>query len=198
MTICDACGAPADHQHLRERIERLEWATRFRPVHIHVLLIAWAPPARLQDYFYRPAGDRSPRSHESLAFFDQLLKAAGSALNSHSSEEAALAEFQRRGLFLSYLLECPLETSHPAVAATTAAASLFPTLLKRIRFSYRPKVVALISEETRLLIPLLQQAGWRDRLILDSGLPFQMETGASARATENLGTRLAAAIRGMV
>lgn len=195
MTICDACGASAHDQHIRERIERLEWATRFRPVHIHVLLIAWAPPARAEDYFYRPAGDRALRSRESRAFFDQLLKAAGTALNSDSSEEAALADFQRKGLFLSYGVECPLETSHPA---TAAAASFFPTLLKRIQFSYRPNRVALISQETRSFVPLLQQAGWRDQLILENGLPFQMETRASADATESLGTRLAAALRGMV
>lgn len=196
MNICDSCGAPADDQHLRERIERLEWATRFRPVHIHVLLLAWAPPARIQDYFYRPAADRALRSHESRAFFDELLQAAGSALNSHSNEEAALADFQRQGLFLSYGVECPLSASHaPTVAA---AASFFPTLLKRIQFSYRPKLVAPVSEETRALVPLLQQSGWRDRLILDDGLPFQMETKLSANPAQSPAVRLAAAIRGMV
>ncbi len=195
MKICDGCGAPADDQHVRERIERLEWATRFRPVHIHVLLISWAPPARAEDYFYRPSGAPALRSSESRAFFDELLKAVGCASGSDSSEEAALAEFQRQGLFLSYVVECPLTTSQ---AATVAAASFFPTLLKRIQFSYRPKGVALISQETRSLVPLLQRAGWRDRLILENGLPFQMETRASANATENLGTRLAPAIRGML
>lgn len=195
MKICDGCGTPADDKHVRERIERLEWATRFRPVHIHVLLIAWAPPARTEDYFYRPAGDRALRSSESRAFFDELLKAAGGASGAGASEEAALAEFQRQGLFLSYGVECPLETTR---AATAAAASLFPTLLKRIQFSYRPKGVALISRETRALVPLLQQAGWSDRLILENGLPFQMETRPSSGDTESLGDRLAAAIRGMV
>src|ERR1700719_4321526 len=38
MRVCDGCGAPADEAHVRQRIERLEMATRFRPIHIQGLL----------------------------------------------------------------------------------------------------------------------------------------------------------------
>ena len=60
MSVCDGCGAVADDKHIRERIERLELATRFRPVHIRALLIDAAPPPRVEDYFYRAAKDRRP------------------------------------------------------------------------------------------------------------------------------------------
>ena len=41
-----------DAEHIRARIERLELATRYRPVHIQTLLVGAAPPARAEEYFY--------------------------------------------------------------------------------------------------------------------------------------------------
>src|SRR5207249_10650226 len=35
---CDGCGQAASAEHIARRLRRLEWATRFRPVHIHTLL----------------------------------------------------------------------------------------------------------------------------------------------------------------
>jgi len=52
MPVCDGCGATVDAEHIRSRIERLEMATRYRPVHIQTLLIGTAPPERTEDYFY--------------------------------------------------------------------------------------------------------------------------------------------------
>jgi hypothetical protein len=52
MTVCDGCGVLVDAEHIRARIERLELATRYRPVHIQTLLIGDAPPARAEQYFY--------------------------------------------------------------------------------------------------------------------------------------------------
>jgi hypothetical protein len=52
MTVCDGCGALVEADHIRARIERLELATRYRPVHIQTLLIGDRPPARAEDYFY--------------------------------------------------------------------------------------------------------------------------------------------------
>jgi|SRR5215831_19564895 len=52
MPICDGCGATVDAEHIRQRIERLELATRYRPVHIQTLLIGAAPPRETAEYFY--------------------------------------------------------------------------------------------------------------------------------------------------
>src|ERR1700685_3227105 len=97
MPVCDSCGARVDDAHIRQRIERLELATRFRPVHISVLLIDAAPPARFEDYFYRATSEPSERSPESRAYFDELARTAGVGQVPVVSEEAALTEFQRRG-----------------------------------------------------------------------------------------------------
>ena len=90
MVVCDGCGAQADDAHIRARIERLELATRFRPIHIQVLLIDAAPPARPEDYFYAVTKDRSIRSVDSRAYFDELMKCAGFTSDLAIQEEVAL------------------------------------------------------------------------------------------------------------
>src|ERR1700734_102518 len=99
MILCDSCGRPADPQHVRERIERLELATRFRPVHIRVLLIDSTPPLRPDDYFYRATKEGTVRYEAASAYFERLVNCAGSQQASGmANQEAALAEFQRQGL----------------------------------------------------------------------------------------------------
>ena len=169
MIACDGCGVVADDRHIRERIERLELATRFRPIHIQVLLLDVAPPARPEDYFYRVATKRSVRSTESQSYVNELISCFGTPLLGEMEEEPAFDAFQRRGLFLAYLVECPiLENAEWARAINRAA----PILLKRLQISYRPKFVAILSQPLEGLIPVLQNAGWSDRLILDEGKPF--------------------------
>ncbi len=169
MLVCDGCGAQADDAHIRARIERLELATRFRPIHIQTLLIDSAPPARPQDYFYAVAADRSIRSVGSRTYFDELMKCAGFSSDAAIQEETALAEFQRRGMFLAYAIDCPIGDR---AELETAARQSAPTVLLRVQSSYKPKHIALLSSPTRELIQPLSAAGWKDRLILDGGGPF--------------------------
>jgi hypothetical protein len=101
MILCDSCGRPADPQHIRERIERLELATRFRPVHIRVLLIDAAPPLRPDDYFYRATKDGYVRFEAARAYFDRLVNYTGSQRASGTvTEEAALSNSSARDFFL--------------------------------------------------------------------------------------------------
>jgi hypothetical protein len=181
MPVCDGCGAQVDDAHIRRRIERLELATRFRPIHISILLIDAAPPARFEDYFYRATKDRAERSPASRAYFDGLVKCAGVAAGAGTSEEAALAEFQRRGYFLIGAVECALE-GHPEPAKAIEQAA--PVVVRRVKVSYKPKSVAFLSSYTEALIPLFQANDWADRLILDHGRPFtdSLSTGRLARA----------------
>jgi len=67
MAICDGCGAVADAEHIRARIQRLELATRYRPIHIHTLLIGTAPPALIEDYFY--FSEREASEFQKAGFF---------------------------------------------------------------------------------------------------------------------------------
>src|SRR5882724_4729003 len=42
--LCDGCGQQASSEHIAKRLQRLEWTTRYRPVHIGtVLLGAFVP-----------------------------------------------------------------------------------------------------------------------------------------------------------
>ena len=98
MPICDGCGAQVDEAHIRRRIERLELATRFRPIHIQVLLLDAAPLAAPADDFYRAAGSIK-RSAASQMFFDEIAKSIGRNSHDTTEEESVLTEFQRRGFY---------------------------------------------------------------------------------------------------
>jgi hypothetical protein len=188
MPVCDSCDAQVDDAHIRRRIERLELATRFRPIHISVLLIDAAPPARFEDYFYRATNDRSERSPASREYFDALVKCAGVAPGPEMNEDAALAEFQRHGFFLIGAVECTLEGhSDPEKASERAA----PGILRRVNVSYKPKSVAFLSPLTQGLVPMFQTNGWGARLILDDGGPFgdTLSLGRLARVTGQAGER---------
>jgi hypothetical protein len=169
MAVCDGCGAQVDDAHIRGRIERLELATRFRPIHISVLLIDAAPPEREADYFYRTAGGAAVRSPAAREYFDALMAGAGVDRRSHGSEESALAEFQRHGFFLIGAIEC----APPAqVDVRTLVRAASPTLLRRVQVSYKPKSIALLSLLTQPLVALFEQSPWGERMVLDGGIPF--------------------------
>jgi hypothetical protein len=169
MPVCDACGARTDEAHIRRRVGRLELATRYRPVHVKVLLLDGAPPARVEDYFYQPTKDRSIRSLASRMYFDELVKCAGISAGPDLREEPALTDFQRRGFFLSSAVECPFEDQPDPQGALRRLA---PTVLKRVQTSYNPAYVVPLSPPTQELIRLFGLVGWGDRLVLNNGAPF--------------------------
>jgi hypothetical protein len=186
LPVCDGCLQPASDEHIARRFQRLELATRFRPIHIQLLILAEAPPSRPQDYFYylpaefaeRGGPARQVRGGLSRVMFDELMGAVGIRAEG-KNDESCLAEFQRLGLFLADSLECPVEDVVPGVREGQVHANAFelshrfgPTIVKRILHSYKPKHIALLSARTRHLIPFLEQAGLRDRLLLYQGLPL--------------------------
>ena len=191
--LCDGCGIPATPEHIARRLRHLELATRFRPIHIGTLFVAEAPPPRLENYFYYCVSDRSEndsqRTGSSGILFDSLLQGVGIPEPAGKGDEVRLAEFQKRGLFLADLVECPREEAVNDEAHQPAQLGeiesliqrFAPTLLKRIQFSYKPKYVALISRRLRHLIPIFQQAGLGDRLLLDRGLPLPFPHSAATR-----------------
>ena len=187
MLICDGCGVPVNEEHTRERIERLELSTHFRPIHIQVLLIDAAPPDRLEDYFYRAALDGSVRSAASQRYFDDLAQGIGALVGSGAREEAILGEFQKKGFFLAHAVECPIG---PGCEREDMVRRLAPMLVKRVQFSYKPRLIALLSQASRELLGALREAGWSDRLVLEEdGAPF---TGP------DLGLRLSRSFAGLI
>lgn len=166
---CDGCDLPASPEHIAGRVRRLEFSTRFRPVHMGVLFVALAPPVRPEDDFYGPP--------ESKEFFDSFLDAleiysstdkAALGSDAQAADMPRLAEFQRRGYYLAYLSECPLPEGRESAAATVAR--LGPTLVRRIRFNYKPKHVAPLGQELLPLVDMLRVAGISPLLTLDQGL----------------------------
>src|SRR2546427_11951448 len=54
---CDGCGQNASTEHIARRLQRLEWATRYRPVHIHTLFLGSASPQKQEEFLYSPNGE---------------------------------------------------------------------------------------------------------------------------------------------
>jgi hypothetical protein len=166
---CDGCGLPASPEHIAARLRRLELSTRFRPVHIGILFVALEPPVRPEDDFYGPA--------ESKEFSDPFLEAldirtsaekAAPGSDARAADLARLAEFQRRGFYLAYLSECPIPGN--VEPAATTIARLAPTLIRRIRFNYKPKHITPLGLELIPLVEMLRAAGIGPILTLDRGL----------------------------
>jgi len=202
---CDGCGLPAIASHLRRRYERLEWATKFRPIHIQVLLLNDAPPPLIEDFFYRPGTADGERSGYHRIFFEELMAAAGISLNQVDTEAEALAKFQQHGFFLADICECPMEE---IASAAGESSKLFvrpahirkfaPIVLKRIEHSYKPKRIVPIGADSGEVVPALQQAGMADRLVLEDGRPifdpYLGDPAGSAEFATSLGHRIEKAL----
>jgi hypothetical protein len=167
---CDGCGQPASAEHIARRLRRLEWSTRYRPVHIGTLLLGAIAPNDDAEFLYAEGGEFAGEA-------SRVLDAVGIS-RAGKEAEATLAEFQRSGVFLTHVLECPLEHA----AAESAAVQGFldeqlPSVMGRIRRSLRPKKLVPIS---RLLEPVLARLtssnlGCTIMLDLDESRPFALD-----------------------
>src|SRR5260370_19472966 len=101
LLTCDGCGQYAPPAHIARRLRRLEWATRYRPVHIQTLLLGGVAPREDAEFLYAPSG-------ESRGEGENLLRAVGVSLAGKLAQDIH-AEFQSAGFFLTHILECPLE-----------------------------------------------------------------------------------------
>src|SRR6266849_9854658 len=97
--VCDGCGQTATTEHISRRLQRLEWTTRYRPVHINTLLLGAFSPIEEKDFLYSPGSE----FHGEAAL---LLEALGMATTGRAADSVQ-AEFQRAGFFLTHVLECP-------------------------------------------------------------------------------------------
>lgn len=125
---CDGCGQMASPEHIARRLRRLEWATRYRPVHIQTLLLGGVAPSEDAEFLYAPSGEFRGEG-------ESLLRAVGiesgrppletqgrqnaipaTASPPEKTAEAIHSEFQVAGFFLAHILECPLEPGENGVA----------------------------------------------------------------------------------
>jgi hypothetical protein len=185
---CDGCGQSASPEHIARRLQRLEWSTRYRPVHIGAILLGGVSPRDDADFLYSGKFEGGAR---------WLLDAVGISREG-KSPETVLSEFQRGGFFLTYVLECPLEDSRPGDSTCEALLQRRASpVLTRIRRSLKPKRVLLISE---LLAPLTARFSSTETgcpVLLDGGKPFGLDTSGISVAAQHLREALGAPAAGM-
>ena len=180
LILCDGCGQPASPEHIARRLQRLEWTTRYRPIHLHTLLLGAVSPMNQADFFYSPGETHSGEAAH-------LFAAAGIAPENKTAD-ALHSEFQRRGLFVTHILECPLDSGASATAGNAIDARL-STLFTRIRRSLKPKRLAFISGSLSPLIPKFAAAQLGCELVLDEGHSFALDN-SDATAVARTITRL--------
>jgi hypothetical protein len=174
--LCDGCGQPASPEHIARRLQRLEWATRYRPIHLHTLLLGSVSPLVPVEFLYSP-----DQTHSGEAA--NLLAAAGISAAGKSAD-AIQSEFQRRGIYLTHVLECPLDVpSSGPDFLTNALISRLPTLFTRIRRSLKPKRMAFISRSLTPLIERFASAQLNCELVLDDGRAFALDHSSPAEVT---------------
>jgi len=188
VLACDGCGQSASPEHIARRLRRLEWTTRYRPVHIGTLLLAGVSPQADEDFLY---------AAQFKGEAGRLLEAVGISMTGKSAE-VVLSEFQRGGFLLTHLLECPLETGQ---REQQSLEDLFqkrlPQIVTRIRRSLKPKRVVLISEALAALVDRFSQAELGCPLILDAGKSFALDTADASLAVNHLRQGLGMAAAGM-
>jgi hypothetical protein len=188
LLACDGCGQSASPEHIARRLLRLEWTTRYRPVHIGALLLGSVSPLAEEDFLYR--GKFQGEAGRSL-------EAVGISTPG-KSPETVLSEFQRGGFFLTHVLECPLETSDAEQASyESLLAERVSQVLTRIRRSLKPKRVVLISDSLAPLAAILSSAELGCPVILDNGKPFGLDSSDFSGAALHLRQALGLATAGV-
>jgi hypothetical protein len=186
LLLCDGCGQPASAEHTTKRLQRLEWTTRYRPLHIAtVLLGAWAPKHDAE-FLYAEG-----QAFEGEAKY--VLAATGVA-SARRPWQVVLTEFQRAAFLLTYALECPPESSVGDDEAATRALleSRLPVLLARIRRSLRPKRVVPISSTLDSLLRSMTEAELGCARLLDDGKAFGLNSDRAEEAVTRLRQALTA------
>ncbi len=166
---CDGCGQRASAEHIARRLQRLEWTTRYRPVHINTLLLGAFSPRQDEDFLYAPSGGFNGEAA-------LLLEALGIS-TAGKPADLVHAEFQRAGFFLTHVLECPLESDGSA-RANAALKERLPAVAIRIRRSLKPKRVMAVTEDLTPIVEDILALELGCPVMLDHGKPFRLESGA--------------------
>jgi hypothetical protein len=164
--VCDGCGQAALPGHIARRLQRLEWATRFRPVHIGTLLLGAAAPSSEAEFFYSPEGAFTGEAA-------RLAEIAALARLDRTKEQLHIA-FQRSGFFATHVLECPVEEGSRVAMADLVRAGLSAAIV-RIRRSLRPKRIALIAAELEPFAAQLQSELSLSQILLNGEKAFRLE-----------------------
>jgi hypothetical protein len=166
---CDGCGQFAPPAHISRRLKRLEWATRYRPVHIQTLLLGGIVPSQQSSYLYAESEQFSGEAA-------QLLQALEISTES-KDRDTVLSEVQKRGLLLIHVLECPLEGRlSPAEVQALLERQLLATLV-RVRRSLKPKRVLLFTKELGMVAGKVTEDALERPVLTDNGKVFDLNEG---------------------
>jgi len=183
---CDGCGQAATAEHIARRLQRLEWTTRYRPVHVHTLLLGAFSPLRDEEFLYHSDGEFRGEAA-------QILEAVGIS-PAGKTRDAVHAEFQRAGFFLTHVLECPLEDEGNLQGGIQAVLrKRLAAVATRIRRSLKPKRVMAITEELAVVLDDIVAMDLGCPVLLDHGKPFLLESGPGENGAARLREALAAA-----
>jgi hypothetical protein len=182
--VCDGCGQVASAEHMARRLRRLEWTTRYRPVHIHTLFLGAFSPLDEKDFLYAPGGEFQG---EAALLLDAVgISAAG------KSADVVHAEFQRAGFFLTHILECPIEVeTNRAREVQAALKSRLAAIATRIRRSLKPRRVMAITEALNPVVEDVLTLDLGSPLLLDNRKPFRLVNSAGENGMERFRKALA-------
>lgn len=185
---CDGCGQTASAEHIARRLRRLEWATRYRPVHIQTLLLGGLAPYEDAEFLYSPGGEFHGEA-------GPLLEALGISFAGKAAESVH-TEFQGAGFFLAHILECPLESTgqgrETAADGTKLLREHLPSLASRIRRSLKPKRVTLVTEIPATVVQDILSLHLNCPIVLDNGKPFRFGGAAGGASFSRFRDLLAA------
>jgi hypothetical protein len=185
ISQCDGCGREASSEHIARRLQRLEWTTRYRPIHIGTVLLGAYAPDDDGEFLYSEGGAfRGEAKH---------VLAATNVAPAGKSWQAVLTEFQRGGFLLTYALECPIDPGVGEAAVQALLEARRPALLARIRRSWKPKRIVLISRLLEPLLASMREADTGCPVILDDGKAFALDGVGREDAAARLRQILAAA-----
>ncbi len=178
--VCDGCGQGTSPEHIARRLRRLELATRYRPIHIQAVFLNAQSPVHEQDFLYAADGDFRG---EAAALLSALkIETVG------RDREAVLADFQRKGFFLTHVLECAPEGVLDQASLSEALKQRLPSVIRRLRGSLRPKRIVLLSAALEPILDDLKRAECGGELVLDGEKPFALnDNGSVSRLTSALG-----------
>ena len=176
---CDGCGQASSPGHIAERLKRLEWSTRYRPVHIQTLLLCATSQREEREFLYSPRCDFRGEA-------GRVLEVAAIATDGKSAE-IVQAEFQRAGFFLTPVLECAFETeSQDGAKRLSLLEQRLPAMGTRIRRSLKPKRVVLISRELEPVTEKIAAMELGCPMVLDGGKPFGLDGPNAGEAVRRL------------
>jgi hypothetical protein len=168
LILCDGCGQTASLDHIARRLRRLEWTTRFRPVHISVLLLSAFPPQSDTEFLYAAPAVFQGDAARLLEALD--VPHAGKAA------DAVLSDFQHRGFLLVHAIDCPPNSESDKLAEVQVLLKArLSTLFTRVRRSLKPKRAVLVTELLEPLVDRFSESNLGCPVLLDNGKPFGLQ-----------------------